>query len=107
MPFADLDGFQMYYESHGEGEPIVFAHGADANHLTWWQQVPFFCERYRCILFDHRGFGRSLDGESNPGSTAQCADLGALMDCLGIERASFVAQSMGGRTCMGFAAAFP
>ncbi len=107
MPEAAINGIRMYYESHGEGEPIVFAHGAGGNHLSWWQQVPYFRSQYRCIVFDHRGFGRSGDVEGGPGWAAHSDDLRALLDHLGIESTILVAQSMGGRTCMGFAAAYP
>ena len=40
---------------------LVFAHGAGGNHLSWWQQVPHFMDRYTCVVFDHRGYGRSVD----------------------------------------------
>jgi len=107
MPWAEINDIRMYYESHGEGEAIVFAHGAGGNHLSWWQQVPHFRARYRCITFDHRGFGRTEDVEAGPGGLAYPEDLRALMDSLGIERAFLVAQSMGGGTCLGFTAAYP
>jgi 3-oxoadipate enol-lactonase len=97
----------MYYESHGEGDAIVFAHGAGGNHLSWWQQVPFFRRRYRCVTFDHRGFGRSADVEGGPGANAFVEDLRALLDSLEIEKTYLVAQSMGGGTCMGFTMAHP
>jgi 3-oxoadipate enol-lactonase len=107
MAWADVNGIRMYYESHGEGEAVVFAHGAGGNHLSWWQQVPHFSKSYRCITFDHRGFGRSTDVEGGPGAVAFVEDLRALLDHLGIEKAFLVAQSMGGATCMGFAVAYP
>jgi 3-oxoadipate enol-lactonase len=107
MPWAEVNGIRMYYESHGEGEAIVFAHGAGGNHLSWWQQVPAFRQKYRCVTFDHRGFGQTKDVENGPGAAAYPEDLRALMDELGIERAYLVAQSMGGRTCMGFTVAYP
>ena len=107
MAWADINGIRMFYESHGEGPAIVFAHGAGGNHLSWWQQVPVFRKSYRCITFDHRGFGRTVDVENGPGGTAFPEDLRALLDHLGIEKAFLVAQSMGGATCMGFAVAYP
>ena len=107
MAWAEINGIRMFYESHGEGEAIVFAHGAGGNHLSWWQQVPFFREKYRCITFDHRGFGQTVEQEGGPASNAFSSDLAALLDHLGIERTFLVAQSMGGGTCMGFTAAWP
>ena len=59
MPFASSHGTGIYYERHGPKPgpvpAIVFVHGAGGNHLSWWQQVPAFCDRYSCITFAHRG----------------------------------------------------
>lgn len=106
MPIASLDGTDLYYESHGEGPAVVFLHGAAGNHLSWWQQVPALRDRFRCITIDHRGFGRSTDADGR-GGAAFVADLGGLLDALDIERAALVAQSMGGRTALGFSVAHP
>ncbi|MGH7622018.1 MAG: alpha/beta fold hydrolase [Gemmatimonadaceae bacterium] len=105
MPFAQVNGIELYYESHGSGQAVVFAHGAGGNHLSWWQQVPVFSKRYRCITFDHRAFGRSRDGDGDAkrGRTAFHEDLLALLDLLEVPQAAIVAQSMGGRTAVGFA----
>ncbi len=105
MPFASVNGIELYYESHGEGPAVVFAHGAGGNSLSWWQQVPFFARRFRCITFDHRAFGRSRDGdgEAQLGRRGFHDDLRGLLDHLGIAEARVVAQSMGGRTAVGFA----
>jgi 3-oxoadipate enol-lactonase len=107
MPKAEVNGISLYYESHGQGEAIVFAHGAGGNHLSWWQQIPYFSTKYRCVTFDHRGFGASIDVEDGPGANAFPEDLRTLLDTLGIEHAFLVAQSMGGGTCMGFTVAYP
>jgi len=100
MPFAEVNGIRLYYESQGQGPAIVFAHGAGGNHMSWWQQVPAFSAAYRCITFDHRAFGQSLD-LTGEGRAQFAADVLALVDRLGIERFVFVAQSMGGRTAAG------
>jgi 3-oxoadipate enol-lactonase len=107
MPKAQVNGIELYYEVHGDGPAIVFAHGAGGNHLSWWQQVPVFARQYRCITIDHRGFGQSPDVPNGPGSQAFVEDLKQLLDHLEIERVSLVAQSMGGRTCLGFTLAYP
>lgn len=109
MPFAPANGIDLYFESHGshDAPAIVFAHGAGGNHLSWWQQVPYFARRFRCITFDHRGYGQSHDAPGGPGGAAYADDLRALLDHLGIEQADLVAQSMGGWTCLGFAIRYP
>jgi pimeloyl-ACP methyl ester carboxylesterase len=75
--------------------------------LSWWQQVPVLARQYRCITFDHRGFGQSPDVPDGPGSQAFVEDLKQLLDHLQIERVALVAQSMGGRTCLGFTLVYP
>ncbi len=63
MPYAAVNGIELYYERHGnEGAPaVVFLHGAGGNHISWWQQVPRFIDRYHCVTIDHRGFGNTAD----------------------------------------------
>jgi 3-oxoadipate enol-lactonase len=111
MPFAPVKDAQLYYEVYGPASgaapALVFAHGAGGNHLSWWQQVPHFADRYTCVVFDHRGYGRSPDAPGGPGGAAYVDDLRALLDHVGIGRATLVAQSMGGWTSLGFALAYP
>lgn len=111
MAIASVSGVQLYFEEHpdraeGLSGPVVFAHGAGGNHLSWWQQVPAFSRLYRCVVFDHRGWGLSLDG-NDAGPAAFVEDLRGLLDQLGIERTALVGQSMGGLTCLGFTLAYP
>ena len=107
MSSATINGIDLHYQSYGEGDAIVFAHGAGGNLLSWWQQIPFFSQRYRCVTFDHRGFGHSYDVPNGPGANSFVDDLRGLLDHLGIDSAHLVAQSMGGRTMLGFAVAHP
>ena len=104
---VQLDGFEMFYECHGTGPAVVFAHGAGGTHLSWWQQIPVFLEHFQCVTFDHRGFGRSRDVGDKPGQRSFVQDLRNLLDHLDIQKAALVGQSMGGWTALGFASSFP
>jgi pimeloyl-ACP methyl ester carboxylesterase len=97
----------IQYWSVGDGPPLVFAHGLGGNALSWWQQMPHFMRRYRCIAFSHRGFAPSTvaSGAPDPGDFAD--DLAALADRLGLDRFALVAQSMGGWTGVEFALRYP
>ena len=107
MSSATINGIELHYQTHGEGEAIVFAHGAGGNLLSWWQQIPFFSQHYKCIVFDHRGFGHSLDAPDGHGGAAFVDDLRGLLDHLYVESGDLVAQSIGGRTALGVSWVYP
>jgi len=95
--FLDRPGCRIYYEVTGSGPPIIFAHGLGSNHLTWWQQVPHFSDRYTCVTFAHRGYPPGSEiGVPDPKNFA--GDLAALIEHLQLPDVRLVAQSMGGWT---------
>jgi pimeloyl-ACP methyl ester carboxylesterase len=104
---AKLDNFELYFEVHGDGPAVVFAHGAGGTHMSWWQQVPVLSQKYKCITIDHRTFGYSRDVKGGPGRRAFVPDLKGLLDQLGVQKVALVGQSMGGTTVLGFASAYP
>ena len=109
MPFASINDIELFYDEQNPNDQeksLIFLHGAGGNHLSWWQQIPHFRESYRCISIDHRGFGRSID-PSEIGNQRFVDDLEALLDYLKIERTNLIAQSMGGRSALGFSVRQP
>jgi len=109
MPSVTANGIELFYDEQNPNDledTVVFLHGAGGNHISWWQQVPVFRDRYRCISVDQRGFGRSLD-PSGEGVTRFVDDLESLLDQLGLQQVALVAQSMGGRSALGFAVRSP
>ena len=98
MPIADLRSASLYYESVSHGPPLLFAHGAGGNALSWWQQTDFFSARYRCITFDHPGFRHSSWSEDADSTTAYSDVAREFLDFLEIKSAAIIAQSMGGWT---------
>lgn len=100
MPTVKVNGAHLYYQQTGSGPDIVFLHGAGGNHLSWWQQVAYFAPRYRCTVYDARGWGRST-GDMAAGRWSLGTDLVALLEELGVKRCHVVAQSMGGRAAAG------
>ena len=97
----------IYYEVHGDGPALVLAHGMGGNHASWFNQVPFFSRWFKVVTFDHRGFGNSRELEGGADRSRFPDDLTDLLDRLGIARAVFVAQSMGGGTCATLAVRHP
>ena len=96
MAIVETEGATLYYETHGSGPAVVFAHGRGGNAASWWQQVPVFARSHRVIVFDHRGFGRSRCDGAQFSCDRFAGDILAILDAESIEKASLVCQSMGG-----------
>lgn len=88
---------KMYCEVRGQGEPLLLIMGIGGCVLDWGWILPHeLAKRYRIIMFDNRGTGRS-DQPSGPYSIRQMADDAAnLMDAIGLESAHVFGASMGG-----------
>jgi 3-oxoadipate enol-lactonase len=106
MPYVTAGASKLYYEEYGEGPAVVLLHGVGGNHASWFEQAPAFSRRYRTTIIDQRAFGNSTDVEEL-GRSAFVDDLATLLDALGLERVSLVAQSMGGGTSAAFTCRFP
>jgi pimeloyl-ACP methyl ester carboxylesterase len=90
------NGVELYYELHGDGEPIVFSHGWMCDHTQWSSQVDFFSRNHRVVTYDHRGHGKSDKPETCYSVQTLADDLRSLMDCLDLAGAALVGHSMGG-----------
>ena len=108
MPYAPVNGTEIFYEVEGSGIPVVLCHGVGGNHLSWWQQAPVLAQRYACVILDQRGFCNTKLPEDGPYAEAFADDILGLLDHLGLREPAFlVGQSMGGRTVLGFAQRYP
>jgi 2-hydroxy-6-oxonona-2,4-dienedioate hydrolase len=94
MPFAFINGANLYYEETGTGTPILFVHAGIADSRMWDTQITAFSPQYRVIRMDLRGYGQSLPTEE-PFSHRE--DVLSLMDALSIERGVLVGCSMSGK----------
>ena len=96
MPYTSSAGANIYWEDHGAGEPLLLIMGLGATLEWWWRLVPILAPRYRTILFDNRGVGRS-DVPPAPYSLPQMADDAvAVMDAAGLASTHVFGASMGG-----------
>jgi 3-oxoadipate enol-lactonase len=96
MPYVTRDEVKIYWEEHGSGDPLLLIMGLGAT-LEWWNRlVPVLSARYRTIVYDNRGVGRS-DIPPGPYPIADmAADAIAVLDAAGIDRAHVFGASMGG-----------
>ncbi len=96
--FATVNGAKIYYEEYGQGEPLFLLHGFGATGSSWKSFIPEFAKKYRVIVWDMRGHGRS----TNPDTSAvfrhatAARDLLALMDNLKLNKVKLIGHSSGG-----------
>jgi pimeloyl-ACP methyl ester carboxylesterase len=96
MPSFTVADAELHYLERGAGDPLVLAHGfAGTSETSWASVLPALAERYRVLAPDARGHGRSTGGPVVMGQSRSAADLVALLDHLGLERAHFVGHSGG------------
>jgi 3-oxoadipate enol-lactonase len=109
VPHAGVDGLTIYYEWHGQetGTPVVLVMGLGGDSTVWAFQLAALAPRYRVLVFDNRGAGRS-DAPDAPYTTrGMAADLLGLLDVLGVARAHLVGLSLGGAIAQEAALAAP
>jgi 3-oxoadipate enol-lactonase len=107
MPQAQVRDAQLYYELHGDGEPVVLIPGFGVGMWIWFRQTTALAKNFRVITFDPRGIARS-DAGSDFASMGQLAlDVESLLRELGIERAHIVGASFGGFVAQEFALRCP
>jgi len=102
------DGVKLHYEDTGAGIPIVFVHEFAGDHRSWEPQVRYFSRRYRCIVFNARGYPPSDVPEAGRYSQDRARDdIRAVLDGLKLDKAHILGLSMGGFATLHFGFTYP
>jgi pimeloyl-ACP methyl ester carboxylesterase len=103
--FESFDGTEIYYESRGQGEPIVFIYGIACLMNHWHHQVEFFSRHYQVITFDLRAHHNSAVPKDPAGQTVSACveDVKCLIDHLGLKSVHLVGHSFGVPVAVEFA----
>jgi 3-oxoadipate enol-lactonase len=100
----DVGSKELYYDEAGSGPALVLIHEAVADSTMWDDLVDELARTNRVVRYDLPGFGRS---PLPPGPFSHVRDLAALFDGLGIDRASVVGVSNGGRIALEYTLLHP
>jgi pimeloyl-ACP methyl ester carboxylesterase len=96
MPLYSVDGTNLYFEEHGTGEPLVLVHGAWVAHHSWDAMLPLLSRRFRVVVYDLRGHGRSAVDPPDAGDVHDdVSDLVGLLDHLALGPANILGISSG------------
>jgi 3-oxoadipate enol-lactonase len=107
VPIAEVNGQRLYYEEHGEGEPLLCVMGLGGDLTAWLLQVPVFSQRHRVVVFDNRDVGRSSMADGPYEIADMAKDALALADGLGLDTFHLLGVSMGGAISQELALAAP
>ncbi len=118
MPYAHVNGCDLYYEAGGQGAPVIFVHGGFpclastlndfSDFATWnWTWEQDFANLFHFVWYDRRGCYRSSAPESGYDLENQALDLAALLDALDMASAHVIGSSAGGPISLLFAARYP
>lgn len=104
MAHVDVNGASLWVEEEGEGPAVLFVHGGLGDIRLWEPQAHALAERFRCIRYDLRFWGRS----EAPGEVFSAIDdLVGVLDASEVEQAALVGLSLGGGLALDATLAHP
>ncbi|GLH96764.1 alpha/beta fold hydrolase [Phytohabitans aurantiacus] len=105
--YAQVNGLNMYYETHGEGRPLILIHGGLMSGEAFGATITALAEKRQVILPDLQGHGRTGDIDRPIDPDLMCDDIAALIDHLGLDRPDLIGYSLGGAVALRTAIKYP
>ena len=94
--YADVNGINLYYETHGAGRPLILLHGGLGSGEMFGPILPTLAEHHQVIAVDLQGHGRTADIDRPIDIRLMADDIAALIDHLGLDKPDVVGYSLGG-----------
>ncbi len=94
--FIILDGAKQYFEIYGQGDPLVLIHGNGGSISFMKPQIEFFARKYKVIVMDCRGRGKSDLGKDSLTYSQMTKDITGILDYLHLDSTFVVGRSDGG-----------
>ena len=106
--YAEINGLNLYYETHGDGRPLILLHGGLGSGEMFGPVIPALVDGgHQVIAPDLQGHGRTADIERPIDIKLMADDIAALIDHLGLDKPDVVGYSLGGGVAMFTAARYP
>jgi pimeloyl-ACP methyl ester carboxylesterase len=105
--YAEVNGINLYYETHGAGRPMILLHGGLMSGEMFGPILPSLAERHQVIAVDLQGHGRTADIDRPIDIRLMADDIAALIDHLGLEKPDVVGYSLGGGVALLTALKYP
>ena len=103
MAFVDTEDARLYWEEHGAGYPLLMIPGFGCSVEIYGQNAPALARRFRVIVFDPRGAGRSDSPHDGYSMDRYARDCAAVLDAAGCDAAHVFGTSFGGMVALNFA----
>ena len=105
--YADVNGINLYYETHGTGRPLILLHGGLGSGEMFGPIIPTLAANHQVIAVDLQGHGRTADIDRPIDLQFMADDIAALIDHLGLEKPDLVGYSLGGGVAFFTASKYP
>src|SRR3982750_3699327 len=105
--YADVNGINLYFETHGTGRPMILLHGGLGSGEMFGPVLPMLAEHHQVIAVDLQGHGRTADIDRPIDVRLMADDIAALIDHLGLDTPDLVGYSLGGGVALQTAAKYP
>jgi len=107
MPFVQLNDIILYYETYGNGPPLMLVAGLASDSQSWQPILPELANNYTVIVPDNRGVGRTEPQDIGLSMELMAGDCLALAQHLGLDKINLLGHSMGGQIAMEMAIRYP
>ena len=94
--YYTIRGMKMYCEIYGEGQPLLIIHGNGGSIKDFWNNIPYFSNKYKVIIADSRAQGKSVDTGDSLTYEMMADDYAALLTELKVDSANVIGWSDGG-----------
>ncbi|MGW5670906.1 alpha/beta fold hydrolase [Micromonospora sp. NPDC003776] len=105
--YAEVNGINLYYETHGSGQPLILLHGGLGSGEMFGPVLPALAQRHRVVAVDLQGHGRTADIDRPLDLQFMADDIAALIDHLELDRPDLVGYSLGGGVALRAAVKYP